>query len=122
MRGWARLWQIGCLAKALLGQDLKSALKDCDSALSRIGKKNAGSAAIFLSRGVVRLRLGDYDKAIADFDAALALRPESAWSLYGRGVARTRRKYAALGQADMSAAAAVSPSIADDFARRGITP
>jgi tetratricopeptide (TPR) repeat protein len=111
-----------CWAKALLGQDLKSGLKDCDSALGRIGKKNAGSAAIFLSRGVVRLRLGDYDKSIADFDAALALRPESAWSLYGRGVARIRRKYAALGQADMSAAAAVSPSIADDFARRGITP
>jgi len=111
-----------CWAKALLGQDLKSALKDCDSALGRIGKKNAGSAAIFLSRGVVRLRLGDYDKSIADFDAALALRPESAWSLYGRGVARIRRKYAVEGQADMSAAAAVSPSIADDFARRGITP
>jgi tetratricopeptide (TPR) repeat protein len=111
-----------CWAKALLGQDLKSALKDCDSALSRIGKKNAGSAAIFLSRGVVRLRLGDYDKSIADFDAALALRPESAWSLYGRGVARIRRKSAVEGQADMSAAAAVLPSIADDFARRGITP
>ena len=111
-----------CWAKALLGQDLKSALKDCDSALGRIGKKNAGSAAIFLSRGVVRLRLGDYDKSIADFDAALALRPESAWSLYGRGVARIRRKYVVEGQADMSAAAAVWPSIADDFARRGITP
>jgi tetratricopeptide (TPR) repeat protein/predicted aspartyl protease len=111
-----------CWAKALLGQDLKSALKDCDSALGRIGKKNAGSAAILLSRGVVRLRLGDYDKSIADFDAALALRPKSAWSLYGRGIARVRRNKAAEGQADMSAAAAIWPSIADDFAKRGITP
>jgi tetratricopeptide (TPR) repeat protein len=111
-----------CWAKALLGQDLKSALKDCDSALGRIGKKNAGSAAIFLSRGVVRLRLGDYDKSIADFDAALALRPESAWSLYGRGIAKGRRNKTAEGQADMTEAAAVWPPIADDYAKRGITP
>jgi tetratricopeptide (TPR) repeat protein/predicted aspartyl protease len=111
-----------CWAKALLGQDLKSALKDCDSALGRIGKKNAGSGAILLSRGVVRLRLGDYGKSIADFDAALALGPESAWSLYGRGIAKVRRNQAAQGQADMGAAAAIWPSIADDFAKRGITP
>jgi tetratricopeptide (TPR) repeat protein len=111
-----------CWAKALLGQDLKTALADCNSALDRNGKKNAGSAAILLSRGVVRLRLGDYDKSIVDFDAALALRPDSAWSLYGRGVAKIRRSRAAEGQADMSAAAAVSPEIAEDFARRGIMP
>jgi tetratricopeptide (TPR) repeat protein/predicted aspartyl protease len=111
-----------CWAKALLGQDLKTALKDCDSALGRIGKKNTGSAAILLSRGVVRLRLGDYDKAIADFDAALALRPKSAWSLYGRGIAEIRRSKAVEGQADLTAAAAIWPSIADDFAKRGITP
>jgi tetratricopeptide (TPR) repeat protein/predicted aspartyl protease len=111
-----------CWAKALLGQDLKSALKDCDSALGRIGKKNTGSAAILLGRGVVRLRLGDYDKSIADFDAALSLHPKSAWSLYGRGIAKIRRNQAAEGQADMSAAAAVWPPIADDFAKRGISP
>jgi tetratricopeptide (TPR) repeat protein len=111
-----------CWAKALLGQDLKTALADCNSALDRIGKKNAGSAATLLSRGVVRLRLGDYDKSIVDFDAALALRPDSAWSLYGRGIAKIRRSRAAEGQADMSAAAAVAPEIAEDFARRGITP
>jgi tetratricopeptide (TPR) repeat protein/predicted aspartyl protease len=111
-----------CWAKALLGQDLKTALRDCNSALDRLGKKNAGSAAILLSRGVVRLRLGDYDKAIADFDAALALRPNSAWSLYGRGIAKLRRAQAAEGGADMSAATAVSPAIAEDFARRGIGP
>jgi tetratricopeptide (TPR) repeat protein len=111
-----------CWAKALLGQDLKTALSDCDSALRRIGKKNAGSAAILLSRGVVRLRLRDYDKSIADFDAALALYPKSAWSLYGRGIAKVRRNKTAEGQADMTEAAAVWPPIVDDYAKRGITP
>jgi tetratricopeptide (TPR) repeat protein len=111
-----------CWAKALLGQDLKTALSDCNSALRRFGQKNDGSAAILISRGVVRLRLGDYDKSIADFDAALALRPNGAWSLYGRGIAKLRRGRTAEGGADMSAAAAVTPTIAADFARRGITP
>jgi tetratricopeptide (TPR) repeat protein len=111
-----------CWAKALLGQELKTALSDCDSALRRIGKKNAGSAAILLSRGVVRLRLGDYDKSIADFDAALVLRPKSAWSLYGRGIAQIRRSKTAEGRADMAAAEAVWPPIAEAFAMRGITP
>jgi tetratricopeptide (TPR) repeat protein/predicted aspartyl protease len=111
-----------CWAKALLGQDLKTALTDCNSALGRIGKNNAGSAAILLSRGVVRLRLGDYDKSIADFDAALVLRPKSAWSLYGRGIAQIRRGKTAEGRADMAAAEAVWPPIAEAFAMRGITP
>jgi tetratricopeptide (TPR) repeat protein len=111
-----------CWAKALLGQDLKVALTDCNSALGRIGKNSAGSAAILLSRGVVRLRLVDYDKSIADFDAALVLRPKSAWSLYGRGIAKLRRSKGVEGQADMAAAEAVRPAIAEDFAKRGITP
>jgi Aspartyl protease len=81
-----------------------------------------GSAAILLSGGVVRLRLGDYDKSIDDFDAALVLRPKSAWSLYGRGIAKIRRSKTAEGQADMAAAEVVWPPIADAFAMRGITP
>src|SRR5258708_20288873 len=101
---------------------MKGGLEEWDSSLGRMGKKNTGSAGVLLSRGVVRLRLGDYDKSIADFDAALALRPKSAWSLYGRGIAKSRRSYAVEGQADLTAAAAIWPSIADDFAKRRITP
>ncbi len=41
-----------------------------------------------VDRGLVYLRLARYDKAIADYDAALNLRPKSAWSVYGRGLAR----------------------------------
>jgi hypothetical protein len=40
----------------------------------------------------------------------------------GCKIAKIRRSKAAEGQADMSAAAAIWPSIAEDFAKRGITP
>jgi len=39
------------------------------------------------ARGLVYLRMGQADQAIADFNAALKLDPKRASSLYGRAVA-----------------------------------
>jgi tetratricopeptide (TPR) repeat protein len=73
-------------------------------------------------RGLVRLRLGDYDKSIKDFDEALSSNPKNAFALYGRGIAKTRLGKAGGGQADLSAAAAVWPDVAKSFAKRGMVP
>jgi hypothetical protein len=70
----------------------------------------------------VRLRLGDYDKSIADYDDALKLAPKNAWSLYGRGVAKIRKNKIADGEADVAHATALSSTVADEFQHRGITP
>ena len=37
-------------------------------------------------RAFVRLRQGDFDKAIADFDGVVAVEPRAAWPLYGRAL------------------------------------
>jgi tetratricopeptide (TPR) repeat protein/predicted aspartyl protease len=111
-----------CWARALLGQDLAKALDDCNSALRRVDKTDAIRARSLDARGLVRLRLGDYDKSIADYDASLLLRPKDAWALYGRGVDKLRRGKASEGQADMAAATAVFPAIAGAFEKRGIHP
>jgi tetratricopeptide (TPR) repeat protein len=66
--------------------------------------------------------MGDYDKAIADYDESLKIAPKRAWPLYGRGVAKMRKKKTEEGEADIAAAAKVWPKIADEFNRRGITP
>ena len=42
--------------------------------------------------------------------------------LYGRGVAKIRKNKVAEGEADMAAAAALWPPIAEEFKRRGIAP
>lgn len=94
-----------CWARALAGTDLPLALKDCDSALRRVK-----AASFFDSRGLVELRMGQYDRAIADYSAALKLAPKMAWSAYGRGLAR-RHKNDPAGQSDLDAAIAIDPSL-----------
>jgi tetratricopeptide (TPR) repeat protein/predicted aspartyl protease len=109
-----------CWNRALLGIDLSEALKDCNKAESLAPK--GGEAGIFASRGTLRLRMGDYDKAVSDFDAALKLNPKYAWALYGRGVAKTRKQKVAEGETDMKSAQEIAPPIAATFKARGLEP
>ena len=111
-----------CWAKALLGRDLKTALADCNSALKLNGKAGPYRAQILNGLGLTLLRLGDYGKSIADYDDSLHLYPQDPWVLYGRGVAKIRNDKSAEGQADLAAATALWPAIADEFKRHGIAP
>jgi tetratricopeptide (TPR) repeat protein len=111
-----------CWAKALRGVDLGAALKDCNAALKRAKSASPFYARVADSRGLVLLRLGEYDKSIADYDASLKIDAKNAWSLYGRGVDKMRKQNAAEGQADMDHAAAISPQIAAEFKGHGIAP
>ncbi len=111
-----------CLSRALLGQDLAKALDNCNDALGLAAKASPLHATILNERGLVRLRLGDYDKAIADYDAALKVSPRSAAALYGRGVAKIRIKNTLEGEADIAAAVKIAPNIEEQFQKRGITP
>jgi tetratricopeptide (TPR) repeat protein len=105
-----------CWLRALDGHDLDAALDDCDKAL-RLRPHIAG----FLdSRGMVRLRRGDFKKAIDDYDDALKLDPKIATSLYGRGLARRRLGDAKGADKDLAAARAIDPQVADLFNDHGI--
>jgi tetratricopeptide (TPR) repeat protein len=95
-------------------------LSDCNRALDL--SANGTGAGILESRGLVRLRLGDYDKAIGDYDASLKLNPRNAWPLYGRGLAKIRKNSKTQGEADLAEAARLDPNIAGQFARRGMLP
>jgi tetratricopeptide (TPR) repeat protein/predicted aspartyl protease len=94
-----------CWARALAGRDLPLALKDCDSALRQFK-----SGSYFDSRGMVELRMGQYDRAIADYNQALQLSPKSPWSLYGRGLAKHHMNDASA-QSDLNAAIAIDPEL-----------
>ena len=113
-----RARNLRCFARALSGKQLDDALADCNMAL----RLRPDTAAFFDSRGLVYLRRGDYDRAIADYDRAIGLRSKDPWSYYGRGVAKMRKGLAAEGQADISTATAQRPRIAEEAAKRGITP
>lgn len=111
-----------CWARAVRGIDLPLALKDCNAALKRAEKTSGFYARTVDSRGLVYLKMGDYEKATADFDLALKIRPSQFSSLYGRGIAELRAHKTSAGEADLAQAAEKSPNIAKEYERRGITP
>ena len=80
------------------------------------------NAELFSNRGMIRLRQGEYKKAINDFDDALKLQPKNAVALYARGVAKCKKDKNDSGQADIDAAEALAPKVADRYRRYGIAP
>jgi tetratricopeptide (TPR) repeat protein len=111
-----------CWVRALLGVDLALALKDCDAALKRAAKGSPLYMKVSDSRGLVLLRMAEYDKSIVDYDASLKINPKSAWSLYGRGIDKLRKRKVSEGESDIAQATAIWPQVADEFKRRGIAP
>jgi tetratricopeptide (TPR) repeat protein len=109
-----------CKARGALGQDLPAALKDCNAAYSRSDAQSA--APILDNRALVRLRLGDFDKAISDYSVALKLLPENAWALYGRGLAELKKNNRSQGEADIAQAVALAPGVADAYKKMDLIP
>jgi tetratricopeptide (TPR) repeat protein len=105
-----------CWVRALANVELDKALDDCNRAIRRDGDK----AAYLDSRGLARFRRRDFAAALADYDAALKLAPQQAWSLYMRGMTKIALGQADAGKADQTAAAAISPDIAEEVASFGL--
>jgi tetratricopeptide (TPR) repeat protein/predicted aspartyl protease len=109
-----------CKARAMQGQDLPAALKDCNAAISRSGKLQNPD---FLDNlALVQFRLGDYDKSIGSYDAAFKIRPKNAWTLYGRGLAKLKKNNRTGGEADIEAAVSIAPGVADAYKKMGLDP
>ena len=105
-----------CFARAIANRDLGAALADCNRALELL----ANDTSVLDSRGFVYFRLGQFDKAIADYDAALRGDPESASSLYVRGLAKRHKGDTAGGDADIAAAKVIDPKVANTYAGYGV--
>lgn len=111
-----------CSSSALLDQNLAVAMNDCNTALRRTDKSDTGYPHVLADRGLLRLRQGDYAKAIADFDDALALMPKNAGVMYARGVAESRLQKTSQSKTDLEAALQIAPKIGEHFERFGILP
>jgi tetratricopeptide (TPR) repeat protein len=107
-----------CWARAILGQELDQALRDCNAGL----RLNPHAPKLLDSRGLVNLRRNQLDKAIADYNEALKINPKIAWSLYGRGLAELRKGMTAQGDADIAAATALAPHLAEFAQRISVSP
>jgi tetratricopeptide (TPR) repeat protein len=111
-----------CRARALRGVELQTALKDCNAAIKHATNVSSFYAQVADSRGLVFLRLGEYDKSIADYNASLKIVAKNPWSLYGRGIDEMHKQKSVEGQSDLGQATAIWPQVADEFKRWGIIP
>ena len=110
-------YNLRCWARAQWGRDLDAALSDCNASLKL--RQNADTLD---SRALVEFRMGRFDAAIADTDAALELKPSLSTSVYTRGLARLRKGQAVDGAADLKTAAALNTYTPQAFARLGLRP
>ena len=111
-----------CWSRASQNVDLGKALEDCDAALKLSSSQKFPAATVLASRGLVRLRMGDYDQSIVDYSDSIKLNFKNAMALYGRGIDKMRLGRTEEGQADLTEALLQMPRIADEFALRGIAP
>ncbi len=113
-----------CGSEAEANVDVDRALDDCDTALQLLRKSGmAQESAITISnRGLVYLREGRLDGALADFHDALKLRGQFPLARYALGLVELRKGLTAEGQADLTAAERLDPKIAGLFASIGLKP
>ena len=107
-----------CWARVLLNTELQQALADCNQALA--GNDHDGET--LERRGWLWLRMGKPDKALADFDKALAIDGVVELSLYGRALAHERLGQAADAKADFAQARQKILNIDSLLARKGLVP
>ncbi|HEX5458450.1 MAG TPA: tetratricopeptide repeat protein [Steroidobacteraceae bacterium] len=123
-----------CWQRAVANRDLHDALQDCNRALALRPRAEASTGslirrdvapqnpAILDTRGLVYVRLGNFNDAIRDYDSALSINSNMPTSLYGRGLAELRLGDKERGQADIAAAEKLAAGIAKRFARMGLAP
>jgi Tfp pilus assembly protein PilF len=112
-----RVLNLRCYARATWGQELELALADCDAAM-----RKDKTSDVMENRGLVLLRMGRLDEAIAQFADAVRAQPRSAPALYGRGLAELKKGQRTEGEADIAAARAIAPGVAQQFQRFGLAP
>jgi tetratricopeptide (TPR) repeat protein len=112
----ARELGIRCFMRAAAGRDLQLALTDCNEAL----RLDPEDYSVLENRGLVYLRLGRFDEAIADYDASLKRAPKHSLALFGRGIAKQRRGHTVESSVDIAAAKAIDSDIAEVFSSYGV--
>ena len=108
-------YAIRCWARAVPGQDLSLALADCDESI-----RLAPRYYSLDSRGLVFMKLGRFEEAMADYNAALAISPNFAHALYGRGLAKRGAGDQHGGEEDIATARTLQPWIASLYAAYGM--
>ncbi len=113
-----RLLLYRCETRAQWGQELNKGWNDCATYINTSGPDARSHEAMAL----IRWRLKDYAAAEAEAGKSIAIFAKRAPALYLRGIAKRGAGDAAGGDADIAAAKAIDPKIAETYAGYGVTP
>lgn len=113
----AQVLNADCWFRGLFNVALETAVTGCTHAVERA----ENSMAALDSRAMVQFRLGNYDAALQDLDAALKLAPAVPQPRYLRGVVRLK-KGDQQGRSDIETALRMAPGLAEFYDRHGVTP
>jgi tetratricopeptide (TPR) repeat protein len=108
----AALWNQRCWLRAVRGEELEYALGDCNEAL-RLAPNDPN---IHDSRGLVNLKRGDFQAALIDYQAAVAIEPANGHFRFGRGIAHVRLGQKTEGEADLAEAERLQPGVTQLYA------
>ena len=96
----------------------QSAVADSDIAIE-LATSDEDRSAAYHTRGAAKAALGDHDKAIADFDAAIRLNPETAINYLDRGLAREVLGEKDAAKADFEEATRINGDLAKNYYEEG---
>lgn len=109
-----------CRALISAPETASRARADCDEALTRARPEHRPIALGM--RGFVGLRMGEYEAAWSDYNAALELAPMDAYFQYGRGLAARQLGRQAEGEEDLAAALRLDPAAAAAYSTLVFAP
>jgi tetratricopeptide (TPR) repeat protein len=95
------------------------ALAACTRALQASRLDRTERVRVYNARGVLWKRKGDYDRAIADYNAAIELDPEYHYAYYNRGISYFERRDIDRAIADFTRVIRINPKYAQAYNNRG---
>lgn len=99
-----------CSRAAVRGVSAPGGVRACDQALKADALSPRDRAATLVNRGILRLRARSFERAVEDFDRALAIDPSLGEALVNRGAARIGQKRYREALADLERGVALGSS------------
>jgi hypothetical protein len=94
-------------------------IEGCTATIKQAAGTGENLSWAFYNRGIAYAKKGDLDRAIADFDQALRLDPDSTFALNNRGAAYARKGQYSEAIADFNEAIRLDPQSATAYNNRG---